>query len=556
MYSIRPAVERVVPQVFDRRHRSSSMRTLPAMAVGLLVVLAGCGAPLSSADGGSSQAGTAGPTTAGTPTGSTSTTSAGTSTDASTSTATTGSGTAGETTAAANTTGDLADPPSDRLGWENGLWYNESLSVDDSDGLNASERAAVVNRTMARIEVVRQLEYNGTVPVSVISRAQYQQQAGGGQTRPSFRTFDNAKFEAMFMVGEDRDSLAVQQQNRGSSVLGFYSPTNDSIVVISETTNPRLNASTLAHELTHALQDQQFDLTDDPAATRDQYNARNGLVEGEANLVQRRYEQRFNDSWESVGEAESGGEGSGGNASNDGLHYGIYFLNFFPYSDGPGFVETLYKKGGWEAVNEAYENVPASAEQVIYPELYGEDAPTNVTIEDSSSGDWERVRPEATRPGQVRPPYAVLGQSALPSMFAYTLLDIQSGSAYNRSALVQPAEVINRNGTTDPLNYDLPATQGWGGDKMYVYRNDENETGYVWSIVWDSPAEAEQFAANYEDLLSHWGGDEVSESGTTSTWTIEEASPFTDAFRVQVNGDTVTITNAPTTEDLDGVHGD
>ena len=533
------------------------MRTSAALALALAVLLAGCGAPLSSADGGPSQAGTAGPTTepgTGTSTGTDeATTSA--ETDTSTDSATTGSGTAGETTAGA--TGDLADPESDRLGWENGLWYNESLSIDNSDGLNASERAAVVNRTMARIEVVRQLEYNETIPVSIISRSEYQNRAGSGDVPAPFRTFDNTKFEAMFMVGEDRDSLAVQEQNRGSSVLGFFSPTEDSIVVISDSETPRLNASTLAHELTHALQDQQFDLTDDPSSTRETYNARNGLVEGEANFVQRRYEERFDDSWEIPGQPGSEGEGSGGNASSSQLHYGIYFLEFFPYNTGPGFVESLYEQGGWDAVNAAHENFPASTEQVIYPGLYEEDAPRNVTIEDSSSGEWERVRPRSG-PGQARPPYAVLGQSALSSMFAYTLFDAQSGSTYNQSAVVQPGQILDQGSDSSPVNYDLPATRGWDGDKMFVYRNageNENETGYVWKLAWDSQENATQFAAGYEDVLSHWGGNEVSESGTTSTWVIEEASPFADAIRVEVDGETVTITNAPTVEELDAVHG-
>jgi hypothetical protein len=523
------------------------MRRSLGLAVALLVVLAGCSAPLgSSGGGGGSTTGAAGTGTTAASTSETGTTDTGT-----------GSGTTGTGTA----TSDLADPASDRLGWENGIWYNESLSIDESDGLNASERGAIVNRTMARIEVIRQLEYEEPIPVDVISRETYQSQAGSGEVPPPFRAFDNAKFEAMFFVGENTDSLEVQDRNRGSSVLGYYAPGNDSIVVVSESATPRLEAGTLAHELTHALQDQHFDLTDDPARTRDAYNARNGLIEGEANVVQRRYQERFEDSWATGGMGGSNGSESGGeNGSSTQLHYGIYFLEFFPYSDGPGFVRTLYEQGGWDAVNAAHEDFPASAEQVIYPRLYGQEAPTNVTVRDRSSAAWERVRPESPRPGGDQPPYAVLGQSALSSMFAYTLFDVRSGMSYNQSAVVRPGQIINRGeggqgtNSSDPLNYDLPATQGWDGDKMYVYQNSGDETGYVWKLAWDSPGEAEQFATRYEDLLSHWGGEEVSESGQTSTWEIEGASPFTDAIRVQVNGDRVTITNAPTTEDLNDIH--
>jgi hypothetical protein len=64
--------------------------------------------------------------------------------------------------------GDRNDPMTDELGWENGYWYDEPLSVTTADGLNESEREAVVARTMARVERVRGLEFEQSVPVSVI----------------------------------------------------------------------------------------------------------------------------------------------------------------------------------------------------------------------------------------------------------------------------------------------------------------------------------------------------------------------------------------------------
>ena len=498
------------------------MRAVIGLSVALLVVFAGCSAPFASSEGAVEPTGV-------------------------------------DSTDSGATSATPPEPTGDRLGWENGYWYNESIAVDDTAGLNESERRAVVARTMARIEIVRKLEYTKPVSVDVIARDEFRNQYSLGTMLPTSRTFDNAKFEAMFLVGEDRNSLAVQDRNRGSSVQGYYAPGNDSIVVVSKASNPRLSASTLAHELTHALQDQQFNLTDNAPPTREAYNARNGLVEGEANFVQRRYEQRFEDGWEST--AQGGNGRIGGGASSSQLHFGIYFLEFFPYSDGPGFVASLYEQGGWEAVNAAHRNLPASTEQVIYPRLYEQDAPQNVTVRDTSSRAWERVRPGSARRGQQRPGYAVLGQSALSSTFAYTLFDARSGMTYNNSALVRPEQVINRGergqgaNSSDPLNYDLPATRGWDGDKMYVYQNDQGETGYVWKLAWDSPAEAQQFAAAYENLLSHWGGDQLSESTTASVWVIEGASPFTDAFRVEVSGDTVTITNAPRADAIDGVHG-
>ena len=531
------------------------MRALAALLFAALVVLAGCGAPFTAGNGSadtdaSPQASPASPDDA------TATPTTGGATDAATSTAdetdaTTGDGSPTERTEGTESTGtqgarSLADPPTDVLGWENGVWYNESVPVVASDGLNATERRAVVNRTMARIERVRKLEFSQTVPVEVTSREDFRQRPSGttGDASSAFRTFDNAKFEGLFLVGEEENSLAVQRSNRNQSVAGYYSPTEDSIVVVSDSATPRLNRSTLAHELVHALQDQQFDLTANNPATREAYNARNGLVEGEANYVQRRYGDRCGEEWDCL---DLGSPDAANSSSGSLPNLGVYILSFFPYADGPGFVEAIHEQRGWEGVNALYDDIPASTEQVIYPDLYGEDAPTNVSIDDTSSAEWSRV--ELDRP---RPDYAVLGQSALSAMFAYTLYD-----EYNRSTVVSPTAFLNYDGLgevnqSDPFTYGLNYTDGWDGDKMVVYQQ-EDRTGYVWKLTWDSPSEAREFVAGYEELLTHWGGSPTGETG--NTWQVREESPFADAFSIQRDGDTVTIVNAPQTDGLDAVHG-
>lgn len=447
---------------------------------------------------------------------------------------------------------DFADPPADRPGWEAGFWYNESLAITPEDGLNATELNATVARAMARVELIREVEFEESVPVEVIDRETYRRNFTGGDANytASFRAFDNTKFEALFLIGEERDALDVQSANRGSSVLGFYSPVEDAIVIVADSSTPVLNTEfTLAHELVHAIQDQRFNLTSYTAPTRDAYNGQNGLIEGEANLVEDRYRERCETEWSCLNVSSTGGGGGGGD-----LHLGIYFVNFFPYSDGPGFVESRYRQGGWEAVDDLYADVPASAEQVIHPERYGEDPPTNVSFEDTNSGDWERVRPDPPRPGSVRPAYATMGQSALSSMFAYTLYD-----DYNRSYVVEPRAWLNVDddgniNSSDPLNYALPVTDGWDGDSLHVYANpgtESNQTAYVWRLAWDFPADAEEFAEGYRQLLSHWGGKRV--SGSPNHWRID-SGPFADSFYVEVDGDTVTVVNAPTGSDLEEVY--
>jgi hypothetical protein len=442
------------------------------------------------------------------------------------------------------------DPDGDVLGWEEGYWYNETLEITREDGLNETERQAVIARTMARIEELRGLEFEESVPVEVVSRAEFRNSsvARTGDVAEPFRRFDNAKFEAMFLVGEDRDALAVQEENRGTSVLGYYDPRNGTIVLIAEGGDATIQGEqTLAHELTHALQDQRFNLSAHQAATRDAYNAQNGLHEGDAHYVEQQYDARCSVEWDCLD--ERGSDGGGDEPAE--FHLGIYILNYFPYSDGPVFVATQESAGGWDRVNGIYTDLPGSTEQIIYPEKYGEDEPTDVDLaEEAAAADWERVRPEPRRPNGVRSDYAVLGQSGMSTMFAYTLYDPHNEG----DAVVRPREFLNQEGDqinrSDPFDYDLEYTSGWDGDRLHVYEND-GETAYVWKSVWDSPEDAKTFAEGYAELLGHYGGNQVDDD----TYRIDRG-PYEDAFYIQLEGDTVLIVNAPSTADLGGVHAD
>ena len=436
------------------------------------------------------------------------------------------------------------DPDSDVLGWEQGIWHNESIDVDPSDGLDQRELDLAVARAMARVELVRQLEFEKSVDVSILSRAEYRNQSSGGNTSDTLRTFDNVKFEALFLVGEDQDSLKTQDANRGSSVLGYYSPSKDEIVIVSNTQQPSIEETTLAHELVHALQFRNFDARYE-RPTRDRVNANNGLIEGDARHVDQQYRQRCGEEWDCISPpADDDGSDAGGGSGSD-LHLGIYLLKYFPYSDGPGFIKHHKRSGGWAAVNDLYDAPPQSSEQVMTPAKYGEDEPTTVQLADRSSNEWEWVKPDG------RAPYGEVGVGGITAMFAYP--------AYDRTrdgTVLQPREFLNVTpdgsvSSVDPINYDIDYTEGWDGEKLHVYQNDDGETAYVWRLAWDSPKDAREFRDGYVKLLKYWGAEQQGDG----VYVIpEEESDFADAFRVTVDGDTVTIVNAPERGDLDAVH--
>ncbi|NHN61041.1 MULTISPECIES: Hvo_1808 family surface protein [Halorussus] len=438
-----------------------------------------------------------------------------------------------------------ADPASDRLGWEAGYWYNESIDVNPADGLNETELNETVSRAMARVERVRKLEFESRVPVEIMTREEFRAEQANGSVPEKRRLLDNVKYESLFMINESTDSIAVQNSNSGSSVGGYYSPREERIVVISENTStPQLDEITLSQELFHALQDQKFNISGYDQSTRELHNAKDGIIEGDGNYVDHLYSKRCRNRWNGDCLTPSGSGGAGGGLAN----IGPYLIKYQPYSDGPAFVRGVRNRSGWTGVNDVYANPPASTEQVIHPEKYGEDAPAEFRVRDRTGEGWSRLEPKG------RPNYASVGEAGIFAMFIYPYYDSQG-----RTQIVPAQQFFNRKPGSDqlrsfdPLNYNSTYSTGWDGDKLAVYTNESagaNETGYVWKTVWDSRQDAREFVDGYRQVLRYNGAQKV--DGRTGTWRIE-GNGFADAFYVQQRGDTVVVVNAPSVAELSNV---
>jgi hypothetical protein len=408
------------------------------------------------------------------------------------------------------------DPYGDRLGWEDGYWYDDPLNVTTEDGLNESEQEAVVARTMARVERIRGLEFERTVPVEVVSRAAYRNRSNGpgtGDGNETFGRWNDQVWEALFLVGEDRSFESVFGDVLGESVLGFYSPAEDRIVIVSDDPTPRLDRATLAHELVHALQDQHHGFGPS-ASTQDRQLANDGLVEGDATVVTRVYEQRCAGEWDCIPTPRNGG--GGGDGAPEAL--GVFVTIYQPYATGPGFVETLRDRGGWRAVDDAYRRFPESTEQVIHPERYPREAPVEVSVDDRTAGGWERFDLEQTTD--------TVGEASIYAM-------------------------LKANGQlpeTPLYGYDAEPSAGWGGDVVVPYRNGDRY-GYVFRTTWDTERDARQFAEAYRGVLR---AHNATREG--NVWRVPDSDPFGDAFRVTRDGRTVTVVNAPTKAELGEVH--
>ena len=425
---------------------------------------------------------------------------------------------------------------------------DEELDVDNSDGLNETELEMVVSRSMVRIEEIRGLEFQERPEVTVVTREEFQGEFEGLMREPTDEqaAFHNAKHKALFLVGEDEDSVAVQGENRNVSVGGFYSPETEQLVIVSDSEQPQMDEVILGHELIHALQDQHFNLSEYDQRTRDGYSAQNGLIEGSASYVEYEYRQLCEgDEWQCVTppEEEPGGEQ---NPEREPANFGLLLLDYQPYSDGPTFVDHLHEDGGWERVDAAFDNPPRTSQQIIDPERYPDDEPRDVTIEDSQGEEWDRLRPDE------RPDHGRMGMAAISTMFVYPLYHSEG-----QHAIVSRDEWFNydENGQQlddfDPLNYDTKYATGWDGDRFHAYENGDGDLAYVWRIAWESPGDAETFVDGFDQLVEYWGGERVAEDA----YEVDDGG-FAGAYHVSVEDDVVTIVHAPDVETLTDVHED
>jgi hypothetical protein len=442
----------------------------------------------------------------------------------------------GEAVAAPNA--DFDDPESDVLGWEDGYWYNESISVDQSDGLTDAELRAFVGRAMARVEYIRGKEFRQRVPVSVLSRAEYRNRSGGsggsgGQS--DYQRWNDQVWEALFVTGESQASGEVISDTRSAAVAGFYSARDDEIKVITDAPeSPTINNATLVHELVHALQDQHYDLTRSKYGgdTQDEQLAVDGLIEGDANYVERRYAQQCGAAWDCVSTPErSGGGGGGGGDSN----LGILLTIFQPYSDGPVYIGNLVDLGGWNAVDEAFAEPPESTEQVIHRT---DERPVPIEYRDRARNGWE------TFPGQGEDGSDTVGEASMYVMFWY-----QARTA--GADTIDPRSISDTEGPYDVYNYDAEPSAGWGNDRLFPYQKGAGssaEYGYVWVTEWDSEADAREFRRAYRAILEAQDAEQRAEN----VYVIPDGG-FEDAFRVTRSGTRVTVVNGPAVEDLDDI---
>ncbi|MFA5889486.1 MAG: hypothetical protein WDA27_00805 [Actinomycetota bacterium] len=194
--------------------------------------------------------------------------------------------------------------------------------------------------------------------------------------------------KVMGLLAPQADLFAMVERLQAEQVVGFYDNKTKKLVVSATGTGALspLDRALLAHELTHALTDQHFDLgrLDELQDTQkdDEAMAYLALAEGDATLTMRLYQEQILTEEERRRLSE---EARG--LSQDVLDAAPKYLQYaleFPYVRGFDFVKGMYDRGGFELVDQAYGDPPVSSEQILHPGKYLDtrDAPVSVRMPD------------------------------------------------------------------------------------------------------------------------------------------------------------------------------
>ena len=286
-------------------------------------------------------------------------------------------------------------------------------------------------------------------------------------------------YRVLGLIEGDYDLVENQIEVLREYIAGLYDSEQEEIyLVLDRYTSDLWLEVTFAHEFTHALQDQHFDLDslDDRSLTTDSRLALQALIEGDATLVMVEYAYEYlfqmsfdrSDLLEAIQQVEQG--------EYEGAPTVVRETEGFPYEQGIVFAAALIERGGWEQVNQAFRNPPQTTEQVMHPDKY-------------LAGEVGQVPVVGSLPGALGEGWEELRRDVLGELFIRVYLERELGS-----------------------EEALMAAEGWEGDTAaFLCNEEEGQELFVLRIHWDSESNADEFLSAYATFMQRAG------AGTGST---------------------------------------
>lgn len=253
---------------------------------------------------------------------------------------------------------------------------------------------------------------------------------------------------------------------------GYYDPEYKTLYLVKGIVMSNLNLElTIAHELTHALQDQNFDLGQFIKSNQfneDRSLAQMAVIEGDATIVSMEYiQQSLKESLNFLDILKSAMDIFRIHTASKSLEKSPPFLKnsmMFPYIKGQQFIQFFQLNKGWQwkDINQLYQQPPQATEHILHPHTYlNHEEPTLpvYSLYSNLKSNWKLLTT------------GVLGELTFRHLF-------------NHYFSVKDSHKIAR---------------GWQGDYFEVYKN-ENNIVIMINTVWDSKADAEEFEKAYKKM--------------------------------------------------------
>lgn len=258
---------------------------------------------------------------------------------------------------------------------------------------------------------------------------------------------------------------------------------DDKKLFMLEDSSVEAEVTTLAHELSHALADQYFDLEkfmDDAPENDDEDLARTAVVEGEASWLMIAYNlkiagQPIQPSREMLKTFVDSSEDSSDDypiLKQSPLYVRESLL--FPYSEGTTFFDAVYRQEGKKAFKGVFTDPPTDSAQIMHPERY-----------------FAHVK--ALNPSLPK----------LPSLAPAEEISEGSVGEFDHRVLLQQFVGIKEAQTLSPHLR--------GGDFKILGTGKSHHPVLLYASEWDTPANAAEFFLDYQKVLgSKWKHCEVS----------------------------------------------
>ena len=321
-----------------------------------------------------------------------------------------------------------------------------------------------VERVAHRLEQIRKLDFKRIPPVRTITAEQARDEglAELDEDYPAKRRAADEKILTLLgLLPEGSDVRELAGTIFGEEVAGFYDEHKKEMTLVAGASGGTAGEITLAHELTHALEDQHFGLAQE-SGLDDEATAHSALAEGTATVAMADYSGRYltggfakrEDFLDQLALTDLLG-------SSSNLPPYMQHSLLFPYAAGARFVDAI---GTWRPANAALRGEgPVSTEQILHPAKYrAGERPLPVDPASSPGRGWTRAA------------HGTIGE-------------------------FDTAELIR---TSDSPLRAARAAEGWGGGRYDLWqRGGRSILALGWR--WDSRRDAAEFAAALPRYIEH-----------------------------------------------------